>query len=111
MYGMDIVVVDMPPRYGMLLSRSWMETELQTNMSYITVSVFRGQSRRLYREPLMQYMINSKDKPMNHPMYVVHSDLDSFVLFNSSCPNDEEIVLDIEEERDNNPNLEILDKD
>lgn len=79
----------------MLFSRSWMaklQGELQTNMSYIIVSVFRGQSSRLYRELFMQYMISSKDKPVSHPLDAVHSDLDSFVLFNSGCPNDEENV-------------------
>jgi len=104
---MDIVVADMPPRYGMILSRTWMKKcheALQIDMSYITVSFFGGQSRRLYREPLMQYMINSEYKPMNNPVYDVHFDLDSFVLFNSGYPNDEETASDVEEESDNTKN-------
>lgn len=43
-------------------------------------------------------------------VYVVHSDLDSFVYFNSDCPNDEEIVSYVEEEMDNAQNLENLGK-
>ena len=40
---MDIVVVDIPPKYGMLLSRSWgakLQGSLQLGMSYATISVF-----------------------------------------------------------------------
>lgn len=56
----------------------------------------------------MQYMISSKEKPANHPFYVVHSDLDSFELFNSDCPNVAKIFSDVEEERDNALNSKIL---
>lgn len=35
----------------------------------------------------MQYMINGKERPVNHHVNVVHYDLNSFVLFNSDCPN------------------------
>ena len=47
---MDIVVADIPPKYGMLLSRSWgakLRGSLQLDMSYATISVF-GQPKRLY---------------------------------------------------------------
>lgn len=40
---MDIVVADIPPKYGMLLSRSWgekLQGSLQLDMSYATISVF-----------------------------------------------------------------------
>ena len=40
---MDIVVADIPPKYGMLLSRSWgekMQGSLKLDMSYATISVF-----------------------------------------------------------------------
>ena len=46
---MDIVVTDIPPRYGMLLSRSWgtkLQGSLQMDMSYATIPVF-SQTRRL----------------------------------------------------------------
>jgi hypothetical protein len=81
---MDIVVADIPPKYGMLLSRSWgakMKGTLQLDMSYATIPVF-GQQRRLYRETLMKYMVNSQEKPHNYPLYSAHSDLDSFILYN-----------------------------
>lgn len=92
---MDVVVADIPPKYGMLLSRSWgakLQGSLQLDMSYATISVF-GQPKRLYRESLMNYMVSSEDKPQNFPIYVVHSDIDSYILFNdnSGPTNDEEI--------------------
>ena len=40
---MDVVVADIPPKYGMLLSRSWgakLQGSLQLDMSYATISVF-----------------------------------------------------------------------
>jgi hypothetical protein len=49
---MDIVIQDIPPKYGMLPSRSWgakFRGTLQLDMSYTTILVF-GQQRRLYRE-------------------------------------------------------------
>ncbi len=52
---MDVVVADIPPNYGMLLSRSWgakLQGSLQLDMSYATIAVF-GQPKRLYRETLM----------------------------------------------------------
>ena len=48
---MDIVVADIPPKYGMLLSRSWgakLQGSLQLDMSYATILVF-GQPKKLYR--------------------------------------------------------------
>jgi hypothetical protein len=64
---MDIVVAEIPPKYGMLLSRSWganLKGTLQLDMSYATIPVF-GQQRRLYRETLMKYMVNSQEEPHN----------------------------------------------
>ena len=84
---MDVVVADIPPKYGMLLSRSWgakLQGSLQLDMSYATISVF-GQPKRLYRETLMKYMVSSEEKPQNFPIYAVHSDIDSFILFNDSA--------------------------
>jgi len=75
---MDVVVADIPPKYGMLLSRSWgakLQGSLQLDMSYATISVF-GQPKRLYRETLMKYVVNSQDKPQNFPIYSMHSDMD-----------------------------------
>lgn len=81
---MDIVVADIPPKYGMLLLRSWgakLQGSLQLDMSYATISIF-GQPKKLYRETLMKYMVSSQDRPQNLPIYSVHSYTDSFILYN-----------------------------
>ena len=92
---MDVVVADIPPKYGMLLSRSWgakLKGTLQLDMSYATVPVF-GQQRRLYRETLMKYMVSSQEKPHNYPLYSAHSDLDSFILYNDSHTEEQDTQL------------------
>jgi hypothetical protein len=42
---MDIVVADVPPKFGMLLSRSWIKIlggTLQMDLTYATIPVFGG---------------------------------------------------------------------
>lgn len=39
----------------------------------------------------MKYMISNKENPNNHPINVVHTDLESFILFNDSGLNDVEV--------------------
>ena len=86
---MDVVVAEIPLKYVLLLSRSWgakLQGSLQLDLSYATISVF-GQPKRLYRETLMKYMVSSEDKPQNFPIYSIHTDMDSFILFNDDrCP-------------------------
>lgn len=58
---MDVVVVDVPVKVGMLLSRSWaakLKCTLQMDMSYATILVFT-EHRRLYRENRLAYMISN----------------------------------------------------
>jgi hypothetical protein len=81
---MDVVVSYIPPKFGMLLSRSWdanLKGTLQMDMSYATISHF-GQYKRLYREVLLKYMVNNKAQPNNHPIYFVETDIGSSILFN-----------------------------
>ena len=55
---MDIVVADISPKFGMLLSRSWAKRVggiLQMDISYATIPVFGGDFRRLYKEVQMAY--------------------------------------------------------
>ena len=70
---MDIVVADIPPKYGMILSRSWgakLQGSLQMDMSYATIPVF-NQNRRLYMESHMKYKVSNIDKPNNSPIYSI----------------------------------------
>ena len=50
---MDVVVADIPSKFGYLLSWSWMQRlggTLQMDLSYATIPVFGGENKRLYRE-------------------------------------------------------------
>jgi hypothetical protein len=81
---MDVVVADIPPKFGMLLSRSWaakLKGTLQMDMSYETIPVF-GQDRRLYREVFLKYMVSKKSHPHNHPIYSMETEIGSSIFFN-----------------------------
>ena len=94
---MDIVVADIPPKYGILLSRSWgakLQGNLQLDMSYATIHVF-NQTRRLYRESHMKYMVSIQDILGNTPLYYIHSDLDSFILCNEEDINEQVSEVEI----------------
>jgi hypothetical protein len=68
---MDIVVANVPPKFGMLLSRYWIKMlrgTLQMDLTYVTISVFGGEHKRLYREAQLAYII-SKAYPTNHPIF------------------------------------------
>jgi hypothetical protein len=70
---MDIVVVDFPPKFGMLLSRSWIKRlggTLQMELSYATIPMFGGEKRRLYREAKLMYIISDEENPINHPFFL-----------------------------------------
>ena len=92
---MDIVVADIPPKYGILLSRSWgakLQGSIQLDMSYATISFF-GQPKKLYRETLMKYMVSSVERPRNYPIYSTPIDMDSFILCNSETNIENKIEL------------------
>jgi len=96
---MDVVVADIPPRFGMLLSRSWGEKikgTMQLDFSYATIPVF-SQMRKLYWEKIMKYMITSKEKPVNHPINYVHTDLESFVLYSDSFNDVNSQLVEVED--------------
>jgi hypothetical protein len=80
---MDIVVADVPPKFGMLLSRAWIKRlggTFQNDLSYATVPVFGGEQRRLYREAKLTYIISDEKEPTNHPIYSVDTGLGSCIL-------------------------------
>ena len=59
---MDVVVADIPAKYGMLLSRSWegkLGGTLQMDMTYATVLIFDSGKNRLYRENKLKYMVRN----------------------------------------------------
>jgi len=82
---MDIVVVDVPFKFGMLMSRGWIKRlggTLQNDLSYATVPVFGGESRRLYKEAQLAYIISDEKNPTNHPIYALDTDFGACILQN-----------------------------
>jgi hypothetical protein len=89
---MDVVVVDIPPKFGMLLSRSWatkLKGTLQMDMSYATIPLF-GQDRPLYREVLLKYMVSNKMQSNNHPVYSIDTEVGSSIFYNDLSFEEEE---------------------
>jgi hypothetical protein len=79
---MDVVMADIPPNFGMLLSRSWatkLKGTLKMDMSYATIPIF-GQDRQLYKEVLLKYMVRSKTQPNNHPIYSIETEVGSSIF-------------------------------
>jgi hypothetical protein len=86
---MDIVVADVPPKFGMLLSRSWIKKlggTLQMDLTYATIPVFGGEHRRLYREAQLAYIVSDEADPTNHPIFSLDTDLGSSLLQLTNIP-------------------------
>jgi hypothetical protein len=89
---MDVVITDIPPKFGMLLSRSWaakLKGTLQMDMSYTTIPVF-GHDKRMYKEVLLKYMVRIKLQPQNHPIYAVNTEVGSSIFYNDLSFKEEE---------------------
>jgi hypothetical protein len=80
---MDVVVADIPPKFGLLLSPSWRKRiggTLNMDLSYATVTVFGGDLKRLYRENQLAYIISDGKNYVNHPIYALDTDFGSCIL-------------------------------
>lgn len=80
---MDIVVVDIPPRFGMLLSRSWgskVGGSIKLDITCATIPTFGGEKRRLYRESRFVKIVTSAKGSKNSPVYGKESDLSCLFL-------------------------------
>jgi hypothetical protein len=53
---------------------------LQLDMTYETIPIFGGQTRRLYREEKIAYTISDSTNPKMFPIYVENDDLEIFFL-------------------------------
>jgi hypothetical protein len=86
---MDIVVADVPPKFGMLLSRSWVKRlggTLQMDLTYATIPVFGEEHRRLYKEAQLAYIISDEANPTNHPIFSLDTNLGSILLQLTNAP-------------------------
>ena len=98
---MDVVVADIPPKFGVLLSRSWtskLKGSLQVDMSYATIPIQNG-SRRLYSEKRTPYVVSNQDRPDIHHIYVVDTDLGSSIFLYDNVPCDLESTLQTKSEK------------
>ena len=80
---MEIVVADIPARFGMLLSRSWgtkIEGSIKLDLTYATIPVFGGQERRLYRERRFVKMVTKADNSVNSPVYTKEGEFSCLML-------------------------------
>jgi ribonuclease HI len=86
---MDVVVGDVPPKFGMFFSRSCIKRlggTLQMDLSYATIPVFGGEHRRLYREAQLVYIISDEANPTNHHVFSLDTDLGSNILQLTDAP-------------------------
>ncbi|KAH9291178.1 hypothetical protein KI387_043631, partial [Taxus chinensis] len=79
---LDVVIVDCPAKWGMLLSRKWAASvggSVQMDMSYATIPI-EGNLVKLYGEKKMLYLI---EDPSNASYEVLQADVDlnNFVSF------------------------------
>ena len=80
---MDIVVADITPRFGLLLSQSWSKRlggTLHMDLTYATIPMFGGETKRPYKENHLAYIISNEMNSVNHPIYVVDTDFGSCIL-------------------------------
>ena len=90
---MNVAVADIPPKFGVLLSRYWtykLKGSIQMDMSYATIPMVGG-SKRLYNEKRSLYIVRRQDKPDDHAIYVADTKLGSSIFFNDDSPCDLEI--------------------
>lgn len=88
-YKIDITVVDVPPNYGMLLSRQWSNMiggHAQLDLSYTTIPV-NGHEVRIEREPCSLYII--EDLEMPQLIYFIQSDMDNFKVQLTKAKNED----------------------
>ena len=80
---LDIVVTYIPPKFGMLLSRSCcakLGGTLQMDMSYVAIPIYGGEQLRLYREVRFLHTVCKTNQPRNHPIYAIDQDFGCFQL-------------------------------
>jgi len=73
---MDVVIEDIPTRFGMLLSRSWgakLGGVLKLDFSYAIIPIFGGEERKLYRKTRFIRKITNNEAS-NSPIYSQEKD-------------------------------------
>ena len=92
---MDVVVADIPPKFGVFFSRYWtskLKGSLQMDMSYASILVL-NENKRLYSEKRSTYVVSSRDRPGVHHIYSVDTELGPSIFFNDVSPCDSKLRL------------------
>ena len=92
---MDVVVANIPPKFGILLSRSWnskLKGILQMDMSYATNPIC-NENKRLYSEKRLPYIVSSQSYPNIHHVYVIDIDLGSSIFLNDISLCDSKFIV------------------
>lgn len=87
---LNIVFTDIPPKFGMLLSRSRCANRggsLQMDMSYPTIPVYGAEHISFYREVIFMNTFFRVDQVRNHPIYVDDHDFGCFTLSSENLQN------------------------
>ena len=101
---MDVVVADIPPKFGVFLSISWtskLKGSLQMDMSYATIHVL-NENKRLYSEKRSPYVVSSPNQSGVNYIYAVDTDLGSSIFFNGVSPCDSKVVVPNKAKKDKN---------
>ena len=53
---------------------------LQMDLTYTTIPIFGGETKRLYGENQLAYIISKESRSINHPIYAVDTDFGSCIL-------------------------------
>ena len=53
----------------------------------------------------MKYMVSSSEKPQNYPIYSMHSDMDSFILYNSDNGKNEITAVEEKQKASDSENI------
>jgi hypothetical protein len=82
---MDVVVIDCPVKWGMLLSRKWAADvggSIQMDWSYADISITLRHKVRLFREQKMLHHVEDPQQLDNEPLYpeVVEPELGAYVV-------------------------------
>jgi hypothetical protein len=86
MIEMDIVVIDAPNAWGMLLNRkeeAYLGGNLQMDLSYSTLSTPDGNTFKLNREVFRRYHIEDPKNPKNELKFINEGVGDYVILYNS----------------------------
>jgi hypothetical protein len=86
---MDVVVIDIPDSWGMLLSRKFstdLGGSLQMDISYATIPTQEGTFVTLYREQFKRYHVEDPKEPMNEFVYTVDDNMGNYAILFHSYP-------------------------